>query len=171
LGTTNADSWLKDETGARRFWPVRCRPVVGDTVDLEGLRRNRDQLWAEALHFCRAGATCWLDDAAVVRDAIEEQQGRYQNDVWQDTIAKWLEAPSERFDEQGHPVAPLNSNRDSVSIDDVLHHCIGKPLEMWSQADKNRVAACLTSLGWERRRFGPRTARQWWRYRRVVSQS
>ena len=44
VGTTNADSWLKDETGGRRFWPLPCHQI-----DLEGLRRDRDQLWAEAL--------------------------------------------------------------------------------------------------------------------------
>jgi predicted P-loop ATPase len=161
LGTTNADSWLKDETGGRRFWPVRCRHI-----DLDGLRRDRDQLWAEALHLCRAGFSWWLDDAEVVQDAIEEQQGRYQADVWQEPIAKWLEAPAERMDERGHPVAPFNAKRNSVSIGDVLHHCIGKRLEMWTQSDKNRIAACLTSLGWERRRVGPKNAREW-RYRKV----
>jgi Virulence-associated protein E len=79
VGTTNADSWLKDETGGRRFWPVRCRQI-----DLDGLRRDRDQLWAEALHLCRAGATWWLDEEDVIQDAIEEQKGRYQADVWQE---------------------------------------------------------------------------------------
>jgi predicted P-loop ATPase len=161
VGTTNADSWLKDETGGRRFWPVRCRQI-----DLDGLRRDRDQFWAEALHHCRAGATWWLDDGTVIRCAIEEQQGRYQADVWHETIAKWLEAPVPRMDENGEHVVAFRATRDSVTVDEVLHHCIRKPLPMWTQSDKNRVAACLTSLGWERHRVGPRKAREW-RYRRV----
>ena len=161
VGTTNADSWLKDETGGRRFWPVRCR-----RIDLDGLRRDRDQLWAEALLQSQAGSTWWLDDADVIRHAVEEQKGRYQADAWQETIAQWLEAPVPRLDEHGDPVAPFNANRESVSIGDILHHCIGKPLAMWTQSDKNRVAACLTSLGWERHRVGPRNAREW-RYQRV----
>ena len=161
IGTTNADSWLKDETGGRRFWPVRCRQI-----DLDGLRRDRDQLWAEALHLCRAGTTWWLDEADVVQDAIEEQRSRYQADIWQETIAKWLEEPVVRLDEHSHPVAAFHATSDSVSIDEVLHHCIGKPLAMWSQLDKNRVAACLVSLGWERHRVGPRHNRKY-RYRKV----
>jgi predicted P-loop ATPase len=165
VGTTNADSWLKDETGGRRFWPVRCRQI-----DLDGLRRDRDHLWAEALHHYRAGVTWWLDDIEVVQAAIEEQRSRYQADVWQEQISKWLDAPAERFDDRGHPVASFNSSRESVTIPDVLSHCIGKPLEMWTQSDKMRIAACLTSLGWERYKAGPRNAREW-RYRRAVSQS
>jgi putative DNA primase/helicase len=27
MGTTNSENWLKDETGGRRFWPVRCRAL------------------------------------------------------------------------------------------------------------------------------------------------
>jgi hypothetical protein len=115
---------------------------------------------------CRAGATWWLDEEDVIQDAIEEQKGRYQADIWQEPIAKWLEAPGERLDESGHPVAPFNSNRNCVSIGDVLHYCIGKRLDLWTQSDKNRVAACLISLGWERHRVGPRNAREW-RYRKV----
>ena len=161
VGTTNADSWLKDETGGRRFWPVRCRQI-----DLEALRRDRDQLWSEALHYCRLGVTWWLDDAEVIQAAIEEQQKRYQADVWQEQIATWLETPTERRDENGHPVAAYSSNRESVTVSDILSHCIGKRLEMWTQSDKNRISGCLMALGWERYRSGPKNAREW-RYRKV----
>ena len=44
--TTNQDQYLKDETGNRRWLPVAC---VG-TADVEWLRENRDQLFAEAYH-------------------------------------------------------------------------------------------------------------------------
>ena len=159
LGTTNADQWLKDETGGRRFWPVRCK-----VIDLDGLRRDRDQLWAEALHHHRLGATWWLDNPDLVRDAVEEQRNRYQADVWQEQISAWLEYPVPRADAEGQVVQ--GASVDSVSIADILHHCIHKPLENWNQFDKKRIAGCLIALGWERHKVGPRKAREW-RYKKV----
>jgi len=56
VGTCNRETYLQDETGGRRFWPV-----VYCQIDLDALRCDRDQLWAEALEQFRAGAIWWLD--------------------------------------------------------------------------------------------------------------
>ena len=83
-GTTNEDKILKDATGARRFWPVK----VGD-IDLPALRRDRDQLWAEALDRFDAGEQWWPTTA--LQDTVaSEQDDRFHDDVWAIPIAKWL---------------------------------------------------------------------------------
>mgnify|MGYP003644673639 CR=1 FL=1 len=52
IGTTNDAEYLLDSTGNRRFIPVEvCN------VDLEGLRRDRDQIWAQAVQMWNSNPT------------------------------------------------------------------------------------------------------------------
>lgn len=143
-GTVNHTEYLRDETGARRFWPVLC-----GSIDIEALARDRDQLWAEAKHRYSSGEKWWLDTSALVEIAAEEQSARYQGDPWEEIIGPWLEA------------------RSSTSVSEVLEKCVNKPQAQWTQADKNRVGRCLRTLGWERYRERERKRLEW-RWRRVA---
>ena len=84
-GTVNHTEYLRDETGARRFWPVLC-----GSIDIDALARDRDQLWAEAKHRYSSGEKWWLDTSALVEIAAEEQAARYQGDPWEEIIGPWL---------------------------------------------------------------------------------
>ena len=84
-GSVNPETYLRDETGNRRFWPVRC-----GTIDLDALARDRDQLWAEAVKRYRDGAIWWLDEPDLIAGAKAEQDRRYQTDAWDARIDRWL---------------------------------------------------------------------------------
>jgi len=102
VGSTNTLAYLKDETGGRRFWPIQC-----GVIDAEAIRRDRDQLWAEAVALFDAGTPWWLTDAAAVAEANEQQADRYQEDPWQQPIAKYCE------------------DRTDISIDEILSGLLG----------------------------------------------
>ena len=56
MGTTNKESYLRDETGGQRFWPMR----IG-VINVDGLIRARDSIFAEALHAYKQGEKWWSD--------------------------------------------------------------------------------------------------------------
>ena len=66
-GTVNHGSYLREETGGRRFWPVVC-----GWIDMEGLGEVRDQLWAEAKARYESGCPWWLDTPDLVQLASDQ---------------------------------------------------------------------------------------------------
>src|SRR5262249_36306930 len=84
VGTTNSAIYLKDVTGNRRFWPVKVKQF-----DIATLRRDRDQLWAEASVREAEGASIRLAPALWVA-AGEQQAERTVNDPWLDILTEVL---------------------------------------------------------------------------------
>lgn len=140
-GSTNHDAWLRDETGGRRFLPVR----VG-AIDLDALRRDVEQLWAEAVARFRAGEKPFIADAGVLSQLRDHASQRFQVDVWHAAIEQFAQV------------------RESVSVAECLTH-LGIEIGRWSQADQNRVSKTLVSLGYRRVKTNRNGVRQW-RYMR-----
>lgn len=160
-GTVNDQTPLTDETGNRRFWPVRC-----GAIDLDALSADRDLIWAEAYDRYKAGSVWWLETDELNTLAIGEQNQRYSNGPWDDIIMEWAEDPKQRYSRDGAsgellPIEPFDSIAGQVTVTDVLLHAIGKPLHQIAQNDQNQVARCLIHEGWIRRRIGTRKHRQW----------
>ncbi len=143
-GSVNHGDWLTDETGGRRFLPVR----VGD-VDLEALRRDVGQLWAEAVARYRAGELTYIPDGQVNDDLRKHVSLRYRVDAWHDVIASYV------------------SVRDDVSISEVLEH-VGVEQAKRGQSETQRTAKVLKFLGYGRYQAGAGSTRAW-RYRKAAS--
>ena len=126
-GTTNSDGYLKDETGGRRFWPVKIGKI---NIDL--LRDWRDQLWAEAATLYQAGIPWWLTKKDAQADAERHQRDRYIGDPWDKAIAEYVEAASE------------------VTMDEVLRFAVNLEIGRCGQSEMNRASRCLRSLGLSR---------------------
>lgn len=87
--TTNADEYLKDETGNRRWLPVKCIGVA----DVEWLEQNRDQLFAEAYQRVMVDKeTTWEFPEEEMK---AEQDKRRIHDPWEDIILEWYYSLSE----------------------------------------------------------------------------
>ena len=128
VGSTNAEAYLKDDTGGRRFWPVAC-----GNIDVDAIIKDRDQLWAEACALYRNGVKWWLTEEDS-KKAKEEQDKRYAEDAWMESIANHVEG------------------KDETSVDDILTRAIDKPISQRTQLDMNRVASCLRLLGYSKKR-------------------
>ena len=127
-----AGGYLKDPTGARRFWAVACRGMI----DRDGLENVRDQLWGEAVHRFRAGEAWWLETPELEALATAEQTARFVVDAWEEPILDWL------------------GDRTDVGIFEALE-ALGLAPEHWTQSAQKRIVGILTRMGFTKRR--PRT--------------
>jgi putative DNA primase/helicase len=168
-GTVNPDTYLRDDTGNRRFWPIRC-----SKIDINALRHDRDQLWAEALAWYRQGVEWWIEDEETKRMAEAEQEERYQGDAWDGLIDRWLVYDKERinrgygaYDDWRDEEVERSSPLTDVSIGEILQQAIDIEPAKWTKSDQMRIGAYLKTRGWERYRCG--TGNREWRHRKPGS--
>jgi predicted P-loop ATPase len=140
-GTVNDNEYLRDETGGRRFWPLRC-----NAVDIVALAASRDQLWAEARDRYLADESWWLDSAELTTSAAEEQETRRHRDPWESLILDYL------------------LGKSSTSVNEILDEKLNIAAGDRTQLHANRVASSLKAAGWVRYNARSGLNREW-RYR------
>jgi len=128
-GSTNkvGQEYLEDETGARRIWPVEC----GDLIDLEALRRDQSQLYAEAMVRYKSGERIWLEGDEV-KLAKNEQSSRQAQDVWEEKISAFV--------------------KSMLSVDTTISEVgtgIGLGAKDLNNYNTGRIKKCLRNIGWE----------------------
>lgn len=88
FGTTNEQFFLKGDTGNRRFWVIAVDPTKRKYKRWQKqLDDDRDQLWAEAVHYYKQGDSLYLDEE--LENQAKERQANY-NDDSDDPIATML---------------------------------------------------------------------------------
>jgi putative DNA primase/helicase len=145
-GTSNDHEWNKDPTGGRRFWPIVC-----GTIDIDRLKADRDQLWAEALdRYLKGMAQWWIDDSdKELMSLVEEQvEARYQRDAWESVIEAWLHSSTVRMFVQG------GQTFYGVNVPEILEKALAiNDRTKWTRADQTRVGAIMRRLNWEKTRM------------------
>lgn len=127
IGTTNTEKFLKDKTGNRRFWPVAIK-----VFDSAAIRRDRDQLWAEAAHMEARGVSIRLHPD-LYSQAEEQQDSRRIDDPWEIII--------EGLVTQGAEL------RDIVPVSEIWE-ALGTQVSRLDMRDSTRVSGIMQRLGY-----------------------
>jgi predicted P-loop ATPase len=128
--STNKNVFLKDDTGDRRYWPVLCT-----RIDVEAIKNDRDQLWAEAKALYMRGQQWWLDTPELKALAEEEQRMRFESDPWESSVRSFLR------------------ERQKITPEEILTGYFDFDLEDVTRAMRNRMSSILRHLKWSRIRL------------------
>lgn len=125
-GTTNRNDWSRDDTGARRFWPVTCT-----TVDIEAIKRVREQCFAEAVVDVAAKKPWWEMPGEAT---AQQQEARRQADPWEDLLTDFFRTAEAK----------------EFKIVELLGTPLGLDAARMDRAEQARVANILRRLGFTR---------------------
>lgn len=131
IGTTNQEQYLKDRTGNRRYLSLVCTKF-----DLVALKRDRDQIFAEAYHRWKQGEEYYMQSEEMKKIAAEIQASKLEEDPWLQPIYKWLENGGDEL--LGLPVLT------SANIADAL----GYSLSRQTPQTAKRIATIMRDLGY-----------------------
>lgn len=139
IGTTNNDEFLADETGNRRWLPLR----VG-VADTDGIKANVEQLWAEgAVRFAQGGVQ--FKDAQQLAEEVHAEH--MITDPWEGAIREWLESDS--FGPDG---VSVKQGQTLFKITSLMQGALHINVQQLARKDELRVGRILRGLGYEKTR-------------------
>lgn len=164
IGTTNQATFLRDQTGNRRFWPVKC--LVGERKKSlwgEDIDEEIDQVWAEALAAWDAGEGVWIGEE-MERKAREVQEAHTEDNPYVGIIAEFLERElpenwysldivTRRDFIAGRMEIDLGEKpikRKKICLPEVWCELLGKDMGRFSAQDKKTIGEALEQVeGWK----------------------
>lgn len=163
VATVNGErGYLRDITGNRRFWIVKCRKT-DQKVDWALTPEERDQIWAEAKYYYGRGESLELD-SELLQDAEEVQRSAMEADdrqgMVEEYLAKLLPEDWAKMDigdrriflDGGTTITKKGTvPRTEVSNAEIWCECFGRNLADLRPADSYAIAALMVQVGgWER---------------------
>ncbi len=160
--TTNDTQYLADKTGNRRFWPVKT-----GTINVAGLRLDRDQLWAEATARYNDGAPWHVNTTEFAALCANEQTERTHDDPWIPVVAAWMMHPTATMPDpkDGAWVTKTLDLSKGVLTVEVLAGALRMKVADITRADEMRTAEVLKEMGYE---VGPQHRENGERVRRYI---
>lgn len=139
--TTNSYDYLKDPTGNRRYWPVKT-----ENIDLEALKADRQQLWAEAVTLFKSGLYVGPTDEEMMM-AVVAQARRRSIDAWEEDVKRAIDNLGLKPD---------------LKTEDIMRE-MGLSLRDRDYKAQRRIASIMQGIGYESqpRRFGNVVHRVW----------
>jgi predicted P-loop ATPase len=133
--TTNENTYLRDATGGRRFWPI----ATGE-IDTTRLKADVGQLYAEAVALYHTGIDWWPTQDFENRLAAAEQLDRCEvNEVWESTIETYLKGKVE------------------VTVGEIATECLMLERAQVGTRHHRDIADVLRHMGWiQAKRTGKR---------------
>lgn len=130
-GTVNPEEYLSDPTGERRHWPI----TVGE-INLEALKRDRDQLWAQAVALYKAGEQWHLtpEESAIHKREVQVRSVEGDNSTQVAIQRWWFRMNPER--------RPAEFQVGTVVLDALS--------ESPSRSNETRVGIALVRMGFEK---------------------
>lgn len=161
VGTVNNSDWQRDETGGRRYMPLWVRDV-----NIEAVRQLRDQLWAEADARFQRGESWHI----LPEGSVEQQEMRYVEDVWAESVYRWLEGIGHKDRYNAHAGYQECRPVDRTTASDILTYALDVERKKQDKALQTRVGNLMRRLGWgrEQKRLG---ATRVWQYTRPPAKS
>ena len=120
-GTTNDEQVLRDSTGNRSYWIIKCGDKL---VNFRAMLREMDHIWAQAVHehdimrakYPKGDMPLTLSGEAL-KVAIGVQESARQREMWEewvDDILDWFAKPVHK----GSLLASMGADVDELSDDD-----------------------------------------------------
>ena len=162
VGSTNSSTgFLRDISGNRRFWPVKCSG--GKLKPWNLTDEELDQIWAEAMAAYNSGESLLLSKEAGEL-AAREQREAIEEDPRMAQVVEYLEKPlPENWDRldldtrrmflEGDTEYDPESlvERESVSNMEIWVECFGKKAADMERKDSDAITALMMKVdGWEK---------------------